>query len=121
MSAITTSMPAKRRQASDVLDAQDNGRTAQSDHNLLALPFSATSWDPFIVLADDRFSTIGFDWHPHRGFQTVTLVLEGQLEHRDNAGGFGVLDPGDAQYMAAGRYAMHYELAHRKRQESDEG
>jgi redox-sensitive bicupin YhaK (pirin superfamily) len=42
----------------------------------------------------------------------VTLVLDGKLDHRDNAGGYGVLEPGDAQYMAAGRYALHYELAH---------
>jgi len=40
------------------------------------------------------------------------LSLEGEFEHRDTAGGFGVLGPGDAQYMVAGLYAMHYELAH---------
>jgi quercetin 2,3-dioxygenase len=78
----------------------------------LVLPWSTTRWDPFLVLGDARFSKVGFGWHPHRGFQTVTLVLEGELEHRDNAGGSGVLGRGDAQYMVAGRYAMHYELAH---------
>ena len=111
----TTSKDLAPRSVSDVFAAQVNGPTAQVDHNILVLPFSETQWDPFIVLSDDRFSTVGFDWHPHRGFQTVTLVLAGELEHRDNAGGFGVLGPGDAQYMAAGRYAMHYELAHQRR------
>jgi redox-sensitive bicupin YhaK (pirin superfamily) len=104
-----------QRRATEVLTTHDNGPTAQVDRNLLVLPFSATAWDPFIVLSEDRFSTVGFDWHPHRGFQTVTLVIDGQLEHRDNAGGTSVLNPGDAQYMAAGRYALHYELAHEGR------
>lgn len=66
----------------------------------------------FILLVEDEFNTRGFPWHPHRGFQTLTYVLDGRLEHRDNAGGAGVLARGDAQYMSAGRYAMHYELAH---------
>jgi redox-sensitive bicupin YhaK (pirin superfamily) len=68
-----------------------------------------------VILVEDEFSTRGFPWHPHRGFQTLTYVLDGRLEHRDNAGGFGVLGRGDAQYMVAGRYAMHYELAHELR------
>lgn len=95
-----------------VVDAQQNGPTFSSDDNALLLPPDPARWDPFVVLVEDRFSTRGFPWHPHRGFQTLTYVLDGQLEHRGNAGGYGVLARGDAQYMVAGRYAMHYELAH---------
>jgi hypothetical protein len=98
-----------------VVDAGQNTHP-QNDRGLMPMDFAqAQRWDPFLGLAEDWFSTVGFDWHPHRGFQTVTLVLDGKLEHRDNAGGFGVLEPGDAQYMAAGRYALHYELAHEQK------
>ena len=95
-----------------IIDAIQNGRTYSSDDNAFILPPDPARWDPFVVLVEDKFSTVGFPWHPHRGFQTLTYVLNGKLEHRDNAGGYGVLGRGDAQYMVAGRYAMHYELAH---------
>jgi redox-sensitive bicupin YhaK (pirin superfamily) len=95
-----------------VVDAVHNGPTASSDDNWFILAPDVSRWDPFILLVEDEFSTRGFPWHPHRGFQTLTYVLDGRLEHRDNAGGGGVLGHGDAQYMVAGRYAMHYELAH---------
>ncbi len=95
-----------------MLDVEPRGPTAQSDDASWVLPPHETRWDPFVLWSEDVFSTRGFPWHPHRGFQTLTFVLDGELEHRDNAGGFGVLGAGDAQYMAAGRYAMHYELAH---------
>jgi len=49
---------------------------------------------------------------PSPGLPDDHPVLEGELDHRDTAGGFGVLGPRDAQYMVAGLYAMHYELAH---------
>jgi redox-sensitive bicupin YhaK (pirin superfamily) len=100
------------RAATLVVDAVPNGPTFSSDDNWFILPPDMERWDPFIVLVEDDFSTRGFPWHPHRGFQTLTYVLDGKLEHRDNAGGYGVLGEGDAQYMVAGRYAMHYELAH---------
>jgi hypothetical protein len=62
---------------------------------------------------EDWFDTSGgFETHPHRGFQTVTLVLEGELEHRDHTGAHGVLAPGDVQWMTAGRGALHSEMAH---------
>jgi redox-sensitive bicupin YhaK (pirin superfamily) len=113
----TTTPPAvtdtgRRRAPQLVVDAIHNGPTFASDDSWFLLPPDTARWDPFIVLVEDRFSTRGFPWHPHRGFQTLTYVLDGTLEHRDNAGGFGVLGRGDAQYMIAGRYAMHYELAH---------
>jgi redox-sensitive bicupin YhaK (pirin superfamily) len=54
-----------------------------------------------------------FGPHPHRGFETVTFVLEGEIEHRDNHGGRGVLQVGDAQWMTAGRGVVHTEEAGR--------
>lgn len=99
-----------------VIDATDTGRTTQSDYQRFVLPAAdPAAHDPFIALVEDWFSDAGFPWHPHRGFQTLTLVIDGQLEHQDNAGGAGVLGPGDAQWMVAGRYALHSELAHRRR------
>jgi redox-sensitive bicupin YhaK (pirin superfamily) len=95
-----------------VVDAVHNGPTFSSDDSWFILPPDTSRWDPFVILVEDEFSTRGFLWHPHRGFQTLTFVLDGRLEHRDNGGGLGVLGRGDAQYMVAGRYAMHYELAH---------
>lgn len=69
--------------------------------------------DPFLLLSEDWFSVPGFEWHPHRGLETVTLVLEGVLEHSDNAGHAGLLEPGDVQWMTAGRGIVHRELAYR--------
>jgi redox-sensitive bicupin YhaK (pirin superfamily) len=65
-------------------------------------------------VAEDWFSTNGFDWHPHRGIETITVVLEGELEHQDNHGGHGLLKPGDVQWMTAGRGIIHREMAYRK-------
>jgi redox-sensitive bicupin YhaK (pirin superfamily) len=51
----------------------------------------------------------GVGWHPHRGFETVTLAWEGSVAHRDNAGHAGVIGPGDAQWMTAGGGIFHEE------------
>jgi redox-sensitive bicupin YhaK (pirin superfamily) len=111
----TTAAESRTRAATTVVDAVRQGRTFSSDDSWVILPPDMDRWDPFVLLVEDEFSTRGFPWHPHRGFQTLTYVLDGRLEHRDNAGGAGVLGRGDAQYMVAGRYAMHYELAHELR------
>src|SRR5258708_4857651 len=63
---------------------------------------------PFLLLAEDWFSPpAGFPDHPHRGLQTVTIVLEGDLEHRDHTGAHGALGEGDIQWMTAGRTVVH--------------
>jgi hypothetical protein len=67
-------------------------------------------------MAEDWFSINGFDWHPHRGLETITVVLEGELQHHDNRGGHGVLKPGDVQWMTAGRGILHREMTHNKQQ-----
>lgn len=110
---MTTQTPTARRVAA-VTDRRMVGPDAQVDDKALVLePGKPARHDPFLLLAEDWFSTVGFDWHPHRGQETVTLVLEGRAEHRDNRGGQGVLGPGDAQWMTAGRGLFHAEKAYR--------
>jgi quercetin 2,3-dioxygenase len=55
----------------------------------------------------------GVEEHPHRGFETVTIVYQGELEHRDSAGNHGRLGPGDVQWMTAGSGLVHEELHER--------
>jgi quercetin 2,3-dioxygenase len=83
------------------------------DKALIIMPSDPARTDPFLALAEDWFSSPGFDWHPHRGIETVTLVLDGVLEHGDNLGNAGALEPGDVQWMTAGRGIIHRELAFR--------
>jgi len=71
--------------------------------------------DPFLML--DEFGTdnpgdyiAGFPDHPHRGFETVTYMLDGRMRHRDNHGHEGVLAPGAVQWMTAGRGIVHSEM-----------
>jgi quercetin 2,3-dioxygenase len=71
--------------------------------------------DPFLLL--DEFGSdspndyiAGFPNHPHRGFETVTYMLEGRMRHRDSNGDEGVLGPGDVQWMTAGRGIIHSEM-----------
>jgi redox-sensitive bicupin YhaK (pirin superfamily) len=71
--------------------------------------------DPFLLL--DEFGTdkaedyiAGFPDHPHRGFETVTYMLDGRMRHRDNHGNQGVLVPGSVQWMTAGRGLVHSEM-----------
>ena len=66
-------------------------------------------FDPFILMAEDWFKRGTFSDHPHRGFQTITYVVDGRLEHIDNGGGRDILEPGDVQYMNAGWAARHAE------------
>jgi redox-sensitive bicupin YhaK (pirin superfamily) len=71
--------------------------------------------DPFLLLDEfrsDRASDYmaGFPDHPHRGFETVTYMLAGAMEHRDHAGNVGRLAPGSVQWMTAGRGIVHSEM-----------
>ena len=70
----------------------------------------ATS-DPFLLMAEDWMPRGAFGRHPHRGIETVTLVLDGAVEHYDSAGNGGVIGAGDAQWMTAGRGVIHNESA----------
>ena len=55
---------------------------------------------------------VGAPWHPHRGFETVTYLLDGRMRHEDSAGNSGELNPGDVQWMTAGRGIIHSEEPH---------
>ncbi len=71
--------------------------------------------DPFLMLdrmdSDDPDSYIaGFPNHPHRGFETVTIMLDGVMRHNDSVGNEGVLGPGDVQWMTAGKGIIHSEI-----------
>jgi redox-sensitive bicupin YhaK (pirin superfamily) len=74
------------------------------------------SVDPVLLIdemgpADYRpGEAVGAPDHPHRGFETVTYMLDGEFEHRDSAGHAGKLGPGDVQWMTAGRGVVHSEL-----------
>ena len=52
----------------------------------------------------------GVDWHPHRGFETVTVVYDGEVDHGDTAGNQGRIGPGDVQWMTAGSGLLHKEF-----------
>ena len=103
-----------RRTVDRVTRKQRLGPDAQVDDKaLLIAPADPSQTDPFLLLSEDWFSAPGFEWHPHRGLETVTTVLGGVLEHGDNLGNAGALEAGDVQWMTAGRGIIHRELAYR--------
>ena len=89
------------------------GPDAQVDDKYLIIAPRPQLTDPFLMLSEDYFSSPGFEWHPHRGLETVTLVLDGVLEHGDSVGNTGALTTGDVQWMTAGKGIIHRELAFR--------
>jgi redox-sensitive bicupin YhaK (pirin superfamily) len=71
--------------------------------------------DPFLLLDDFRSNNPehyrkGFPWHPHRGIETITYVLSGDVEHGDSMGNKGVISAGDTQWMTAGSGVIHQEM-----------
>jgi redox-sensitive bicupin YhaK (pirin superfamily) len=74
-----------------------------------------TEFDPFLLFDDFRNENpddylAGFPWHPHRGIETITYVLAGNVEHGDSLGNRGSLGAGDVQWMTAGSGIMHQEM-----------
>jgi quercetin 2,3-dioxygenase len=72
-------------------------------------------FDPFLLLDDFRSDNPehyikGFPWHPHRGIETITYVLKGDVEHGDSMGNKGVISSGDTQWMTAGSGIIHQEM-----------
>jgi quercetin 2,3-dioxygenase len=72
-------------------------------------------FDPFLLLDDFRSDTPshflkGFPWHPHRGIETITYMLDGNVEHGDSMGNKGVIGAGDVQWMTAGSGIIHQEM-----------
>jgi quercetin 2,3-dioxygenase len=74
-----------------------------------------TQTDPFLMMDDFRNDVPahyerGFPWHPHRGIETITYVLEGEVAHGDSLGNNGVLGAGSVQWMTAGSGILHQEM-----------
>ncbi|MBA4373342.1 MAG: hypothetical protein C0402_10850 [Thermodesulfovibrio sp.] len=72
-------------------------------------------FDPFLMLDDFRADNPanyikGFPWHPHRGIETITYVIDGSVEHGDSMGNKGVITSGDVQWMTAGSGIIHQEM-----------
>lgn len=72
-------------------------------------------FDPFLLLdafdsKDPKDYTKGFPWHPHRGIETFTYLVEGLIEHGDSLGNKGLIKSGDAQWMTAGSGIIHQEM-----------
>jgi len=85
-------------------------------NRILIEPGNWAGYDPFLVLVEDWMREPGgFPDHPHRGIETVTLVLDGELHHADNRGNSGVLAEDDVQWMTAGKGIIHAELPNEDR------
>jgi redox-sensitive bicupin YhaK (pirin superfamily) len=82
-------------------------------------PSRANPFDPFLLFDHFAFNDPiegpirGFPTHPHRGIETVTYMLEGNVRHRDSLGNTGVIGPGDVQWMTSGRGILHEEMPRR--------
>ena len=76
-------------------------------------------FDPFLLFDHFAFNNpiegpiAGFPTHPHRGIETVTYMLDGNVRHRDSLGNVGIIGPGDVQWMTSGRGIMHEEMPRR--------
>jgi redox-sensitive bicupin YhaK (pirin superfamily) len=74
--------------------------------------------DPFLLLdnfgsANPKDYLAGFPWHPHRGIETITYMIHGEVEHKDSLGNGGVIHSGDIQWMTAGSGIIHQEMPQR--------
>jgi redox-sensitive bicupin YhaK (pirin superfamily) len=82
-------------------------------------PRVSNEYDPFLLFDHFAFNDplegpiLGFPTHPHRGIETVTYMLEGNVRHRDSLGNAGVIGPGDVQWMTSGRGILHEEMPRR--------
>lgn len=103
------------RKLQQVIDAQptSDGAGVKLRRSIGSLP--GLRLDPFLML--DEFSSeeasdyiAGFPSHPHRGFETVTYMLDGRMRHEDHMGNQGDLGPGDVQWMSAARGIIHSEM-----------
>ncbi len=82
-------------------------------------PNRTNLFDPFLLFDHFAFNDPiegpirGFPTHPHRGIETVTYMLEGNVRHRDSLGNTGIIGPGDVQWMTSGRGILHEEMPRR--------
>ena len=79
----------------------------------LAFSEALSPWLMFDYAAPKYFEPttqrLGVGQHPHRGFETITIAFQGEIEHRDSTGNTGVIEEGDVQWMTAGRGIIHEE------------
>src|SRR5690554_2368712 len=78
-------------------------------------PGNNTDFDPFLML--DGFDSVnpkdyikGFPWHPHRGIETITYLIKGEVEHGDSLGNEGIIHELECQWMTAGSGIIHQEM-----------
>lgn len=77
--------------------------------------YDTKDYDPFLMFdafdsSDPEDYIKGFPWHPHRGIETITYLIEGEMEHGDSLGNKGVIKDGDCQWMTAGSGIIHQEM-----------
>ncbi len=108
------------RQLEQVIKGMPTSDGAGVKLTRLLLPAQQQRLDPFLMLdafasdnADDYLA--GFPDHPHRGFETITYMLQGKMRHHDSAGNSGLLESGGMQWMNAGRGVIHSELPEQER------
>jgi len=111
-------MSVRERQVRDIEELLTATPTSDGDGVRLLRVFGGRGparFDPFLMLdefgsSEPRDYVGGFPSHPHRGFETVTYMLQGSMEHRDHMDNVGLLGPGDVQWMKAGAGVIHSEM-----------
>jgi redox-sensitive bicupin YhaK (pirin superfamily) len=116
-------MTDQRGQMRAVAGIVDGVETLEGEGFLVRRPFpkrALSEFDPFLLLDEMGPMDLapgkakGAPDHPHRGFETVTYILEGRMEHKDSQGHAGQLGPGDVQWMTAGSGVVHSEMPERE-------
>src|ERR1051325_6796550 len=117
--------PARRSimKTREVLEVVDSHRQMEGGGFVVRRPFPGQRFDhvdPFLLIDEmgpvdyAPGEAVGAPDHPHRGFETVTYVLEGEMEHEDSAGPRGKLGPGAVHWMTAGGGIIHSEMPSRE-------
>jgi quercetin 2,3-dioxygenase len=114
MSTVATSLLTQPREVERLVAGQPTSDGAGVKLNRVLTQNLQRRLDPFLML--DAFGTdnpddyiAGFPDHPHRGFETITYMLNGRMRHRDSAGNEGLISDGGVQWMTAGRGVIHSE------------
>jgi redox-sensitive bicupin YhaK (pirin superfamily) len=107
------------RQISQIIEPQNAIEGAGVRLRRSIAPRVSNEFDPFLLFDHFAFNDPlegpirGFPYHPHRGIETVTYMLEGSTHHRDSLGNAGLIGPGDVQWMTSGRGILHEEMPRR--------
>ena len=107
------------RKISQIIEPQNAIEGAGVKLRRSIAPRVSNLFDPFLLFDHFAFNDPiegpirGFPYHPHRGIETVTYMLEGSTSHRDSLGNAGLIGPGDVQWMSSGRGILHEEMPRR--------